>query len=151
MESARKCFKLDIQESALCGDAVLGWTWSLSEQNRQGWSYPHYFPRRESPEPIALFPMCVQARFLGESLPMLWKCEEASTEDASRPTARPTTEGTKPQVTITYLQAQSNWYRRRVLDGGQPVSRRKGDRKSMGRRRLRDNAPGRKWPVFVWD
>ena len=58
MESARKCFKLDIQESALRGDVVLGWTRSLSGTKSAGMGcYPHYFPRRESPEPIALFPM----------------------------------------------------------------------------------------------
>ena len=49
----------------------------------------------------------MHARFLGESLPMLWKGEEASTKDASRPTARPITEGTKPQKTSIYLEAQS--------------------------------------------
>ena len=58
MECARKCFELDIQESALRGDAVLGWTRSLSGTGSAGMGcYPHYFPRRESPEPIALFPM----------------------------------------------------------------------------------------------
>ena len=66
--------------------------------------YPRYIPREESClNQLPFSPWCVQACFLGESLPMLWKCEEASTEDASRPTAHPTTEGTKPQVTITYL------------------------------------------------
>ena len=58
MESARKCFDLDMQESTLRGDAVLGWTQSLSETKSAGMGCcPHYFPRRESPEPIALFPM----------------------------------------------------------------------------------------------
>ena len=58
MENARKCFKLDIQESALLGDAVLGWMQSLSGTKSAGMGcYPCYFPRRESPEPIALFPM----------------------------------------------------------------------------------------------
>ena len=58
MVNARKCFKLDIQESALCGDMVLGWTQSLSGTKSAGMGcYARYFPRKESPEPIALFPM----------------------------------------------------------------------------------------------
>ena len=58
MESARKCFKLDIQESALRGNTVLGWTRSLSETKSAGMGCcPHYILRKESPEPIALFPM----------------------------------------------------------------------------------------------
>ena len=58
MESARKCFSLDMQESALHGDAVLRWTRSFSGTKSAGMGcYPHYFPRKESPEPIALFPM----------------------------------------------------------------------------------------------
>ena len=58
MECARKCFELDIQESALCGDVVLEWTRSLSGTGSAGMGcYLRYFPRRESPEPIALFPM----------------------------------------------------------------------------------------------
>ena len=58
MECARKCFKLDIWESALCGDAVSGWTRSLRGTGSAGMGcYPCYFPRRELPEPIALFPM----------------------------------------------------------------------------------------------
>ena len=58
MECARKCFELDIPESALRGDAVLGWTRPLRGTGSAGMGcHPHYFPRRESPEPIALFPM----------------------------------------------------------------------------------------------
>ena len=58
MECARKCFELDIQESALRGDAVLGWTRSLSGTRSAGRGcYPRHFPQRESPEPLALFPM----------------------------------------------------------------------------------------------
>ena len=58
MESARKCFNLDMQESALRGDAVLRWTRSFSETKSAGMGcYPHYIPRKESLEPSALFPM----------------------------------------------------------------------------------------------
>ena len=56
MECARKRFELDILKSALRGDAVLGWTRPLKGAGSAG-MYPHYSPRRESPEPIALFPM----------------------------------------------------------------------------------------------
>ena len=58
MESARKCFNLDMQESALHGDAVLRGTRSFSGTKSAGMGcYPHYIPCKESPEPIALFPM----------------------------------------------------------------------------------------------
>ena len=64
MENVRKCFNLDMQESALHGDAVLGWTRSLSGTKSAGMGcYPHYFPRREPPEPIALFPMVRASMF----------------------------------------------------------------------------------------
>ena len=71
--------------------------------------FPPLFPaQRTHLNQLPFSPWCVHARFLGESLPMLWKCEEASTKDSSRPTARPMTEGTKPQETSIYLKAQSN-------------------------------------------
>ena len=58
MECARKCFEPDISESTLRGDAVLGWARSLKGTGSAGMGrYSHHFPRRESPEPIALFPM----------------------------------------------------------------------------------------------
>ena len=58
MESARKCFYLDMQESSLCGDAVSTWMQSFSGMKSAGMGcYPHYFPCKESPGPIALFPM----------------------------------------------------------------------------------------------
>ena len=58
MESARKCFSLDMQESTLHGDAVLRRTRSFSGMKSAGMGcYPHYTPRKESPEPIALFPI----------------------------------------------------------------------------------------------
>ena len=47
-----------MQESALCGDVVLRWTRSFSGTKSAGMGcYPHYFPCKEPPEPIALFPM----------------------------------------------------------------------------------------------
>ena len=58
MESSRKCFSLDIQESTLCGNVVLRWTRSFSGTKLAGMGcFPHYFPHKEPPEPIALFPM----------------------------------------------------------------------------------------------
>ena len=58
MESSRKCFSLDMQESALCGDMVLRLTQSFSGMKSAGMGcFPHYFPCKEPPEPIALFPM----------------------------------------------------------------------------------------------
>ena len=105
----KEVFLSNMQESAPHGDVVLKWTRSFSGMKSAGTGcFPHYFLRKGQPEPIALFPWCMHARFLGESLPMLWKCEVASTKDASRPTARPITEGTKPQETTIYLKAQSN-------------------------------------------
>ena len=58
MESSRKSFSLDMQESALRGDAVLRWTQSFSGTKSAGRGcFPHYFLCKEPPEPIALFPM----------------------------------------------------------------------------------------------
>ena len=58
MENSRKCLYLDMQESALHGDAVFKWTWSFSGKKSAGMGcFPHYFPHKEPPEPIALFPM----------------------------------------------------------------------------------------------
>ena len=58
MESARECFSLDVRESALHGDAVLRWMRSFSGTKSAGMRcFPHYFPRKESSGPIALFPM----------------------------------------------------------------------------------------------
>ena len=58
MESARKCFNLDMQESTLRGDVVLRWTRSFSETKSAGMGcYPHYIPCKESLKPSALFPM----------------------------------------------------------------------------------------------
>ena len=111
MGEFKEVFLPNMQESALHGDVVLKLMLSFSGTKSAGTGcFPHYFLHKGQHEPIALFPWCVHARFLGESLPMLWKCEEASTKDASRPTARPITEGTKPQETTTYLKAQSNRY-----------------------------------------
>ena len=47
MECAKKCFKLDIQKSALRGDAVLGWTLILkwNEIGRDG-MLPPLFPAK---------------------------------------------------------------------------------------------------------
>ena len=58
MESARKCFNLGMQESALRGDAVLRWMWSFGEtKSAEMGCYPHYILRKVSLEPSALFPM----------------------------------------------------------------------------------------------
>ena len=59
MESARECFSLDMRESALRGDVVLRWMRSFqwNEIGRNGMFPPLYSARKESPEPIALFPM----------------------------------------------------------------------------------------------
>ena len=58
MEIARKSFSLDMQESTLRGDMVLRWTRSFSGTKSAGMGcYPHYFPCKESREPIALFPV----------------------------------------------------------------------------------------------
>ena len=58
MGSSRKCFSLNLQESALRGDAVLKLTRSFSGMKSAGMEcFPHYFLRKGPPEPIALFPM----------------------------------------------------------------------------------------------
>ena len=110
MGSSRKCFSPNMQESTLCGDAVLKLACDPSVKlNRQEWDVsPTISWAEDNLNQLPFSPWCMHAHFVGESLPMLWKCEEASTEDASRPTARPTTEGTKPQVTLICLKAQSN-------------------------------------------
>ena len=58
MEFSRKCFSLDMQESALRGDTVFNWMQSFSETKAAGMGcFPHNFPCKEPPEPTALFPM----------------------------------------------------------------------------------------------
>ena len=83
MGSSRKCFSLNLQERALCGDVVSKLTRSYSGTKLAGTGcFSHNFLCKEQPEPIALFPMVCACMLFGESLPMLWKCEEASTKDA---------------------------------------------------------------------
>ena len=79
--------------------------WSEIGRNRM---FPLLLPAQRTTWTNYPFPpWCVHAHFLGESLPMLWKREVASIQDALRPTAHPITEGTKPQETTIYLKAQS--------------------------------------------
>ena len=54
----KEVFLPNMQESALCGDAVLNLMRSFSGTESAGTGcFPHYFPCKGQPEPIALFPM----------------------------------------------------------------------------------------------
>ena len=58
MGSSRKRFSLNMQESTLCGDAVLKLTRSFSGTKLAGTGcFPNNFLHKEQPEPIALSPM----------------------------------------------------------------------------------------------
>ena len=58
MGSSRKCFSLNLQERALCGDAASKLTRSFSGTKLAGMGcFSHNFLRKGQPEPIALFPM----------------------------------------------------------------------------------------------
>ena len=79
----------DMQENTLRSDAV-----------------PNLLGEQSEPL-IALFPMKHANTHLGDSLPMLRRCREASQEDALRPDAHPKPKGIDSKETI-YLKAQSN-------------------------------------------
>ena len=54
----KEVFLLNVQESVLCGNAVLKWMQSFSGTKSAGTGcFPHYFLRKGQPEPIALFLM----------------------------------------------------------------------------------------------
>ena len=54
----KEVFLPNVQESTLCGDAVLKLTRSFSGTKSTGTGcFPHYFLCKGQPEPIALFPM----------------------------------------------------------------------------------------------